>query len=125
MQNIKFYRGIVVMLLSSLPLLPHLAMAISSEEIYQLNCMVCHGSDGSGAMPGVPDFSQQPSALQQTDAQLLDLLKKGVQRPGSSMAMPPNGGNPQLDDEALLNAIRYMRQLISDVDDETTTQKYE
>ena len=113
------------MLLTTFSLLPHPALAISGEEIYQQNCMVCHGSDGSGAMPGVPDFSEQPSAFLQTDAQLLERLKNGVQRPGSPMAMPANGGNPQLDDKALLYSIRYMRQLTSDVADETTTQQPE
>ena len=32
--------------------------ASQGEKLYQLNCMVCHGDDGSGAMSGVKDLAE-------------------------------------------------------------------
>ncbi|MEN8171161.1 MAG: cytochrome c [Pseudomonadota bacterium] len=108
MRNIKTFTVMTLILLPFLAFQAKSELAASGEYLYLQNCMVCHGSDGSGAMPGVPDLTEQQSVFQQGDKQLVKQLKKGLQRPVSPMLMPP----PQLSDKALLNTIRYMRQLI-------------
>ena len=82
---------------------------VNGENLYVQNCMVCHGDDGSGAMPGVKDLVENRAWLIQPESQLFDRLKRGIQGPGALVAMPPKGGNPALTDEQLMVVIMYMR----------------
>jgi len=83
---------------------------INSEKIYMKNCMVCHADDGSGAMPGVADLTESREWLTLSESQLLTRLKKGIQKPGATVTMPPKGGNPDLTDNELKAVINYMRK---------------
>ena len=85
----------------------------SGKTIYQQTCIVCHGGNGKGAIPGVPDFTSSNSPLKNSDAVLLDRAIKGYQTPGSPMAMPPRGGNPKLTDNDLKQALGYIRKTFS------------
>lgn len=82
----------------------------AGELIYQSACVACHGVDGAGALPGVPDLTIAGGPLELDDDVLLRRTVEGFQSPGSPMAMPPRGGNPELGDEDLKAAIRHMRQ---------------
>jgi len=84
--------------------------APQAELIYQSACVACHGVDGAGALPGVPDLTIAGGPLALDDDVLLKRTVEGFQSPGSPMAMPPRGGNPELGDEDLKAAIRYMRE---------------
>lgn len=81
----------------------------SGQEIYARGCLACHGSDGTGSLPGVPDLTDPSGALSQDSAVLLEHVKAGVQRPQSPMAMPPRGGDPSLTDADLEATLDYMR----------------
>jgi cytochrome c5 len=81
----------------------------SGEAIYQQTCVVCHGANGKGAIPGVPDFTGSSGPLANSDAVLLERIIKGYQSPGAPMAMPARGGNPKLTDDDLKKALIYMR----------------
>lgn len=91
------------------PFLPA-QQVMTGKALYEQSCMVCHGEDGSGGMPGVADLSGASGPLSRTDKQLVKSIRKGVQREGTAMVMPPSGGNPQLTDQDIRNIIVYMRK---------------
>jgi len=84
------------------------SIALSGEQIYKQTCVACHGADGSGAIPGVPGFKER---LSKSDDTLLQHIIEGFQSPGSPMAMPPKGGNPNLSDQDLRNVLSYIKKL--------------
>jgi len=84
--------------------------APNGEQIYNQNCVACHGADGKGTIPGAPDFTAKGGVLSNPDKLLLDRIMNGYQSPGSPMAMPPNGGNPSLSRADILAVLAYMRQ---------------
>jgi len=84
--------------------------AVSGELLYTRNCMVCHAEDGSGAMPGVSDLTENKTWLTIEEEHLLAKLKNGIQKEGAIISMPAKGGNPDLTDSDLKGIIRYMRQ---------------
>lgn len=83
---------------------------LSGAEIYGQTCAACHGSDGKGALPGVPDFSRADGPLGKSDEVLHRSISLGYQGPGSSMAMPPKGGNPALTESGIASVLRYLRE---------------
>lgn len=83
--------------------------APAGEAIYQSTCIACHGPDGTGVLPGVPDLTAREGPLALDDEVLLGRIAQGYQSPGSPMAMPPRGGNPALTDEDLRAVLRYLR----------------
>lgn len=81
----------------------------AGQQLYGRNCLACHGADGAGAMPGVPDFTATDGPLARPDAVLLRNMINGMARPGT-MAMPARGGNPALSDDDLRAALAYIRR---------------
>jgi cytochrome c5 len=81
------------------------------KEVFEKTCVVCHGKDASGAMPGVPDLAEPQSALIKTDAELLRSLITGRQTPGTAFPMPPRGGNPALTNDDLRAVLGYLRRI--------------
>jgi len=79
------------------------------QAVYNGTCIACHGSDGTGSLPGVPDLTGKTGLLSQDDAVLLGRMADGYQSPGSPMAMPAKGGNPALTDADLSAVLKYMR----------------
>ncbi|WP_186408637.1 c-type cytochrome [Candidatus Accumulibacter aalborgensis] len=86
------------------------AATATGESTYQSSCVACHGADGGGVLPGVPDFTATDGPLAVADEVLVKRIAEGFQSPGSPMAMPPRGGNPGLRDEDIRAVVRYMRQ---------------
>lgn len=78
--------------------------------VFNGTCIACHGSDGSGSLPGVPDLTGKRGLLSQQDAVLLKRMTEGFQSPGSPMAMPPRGGDPALTDADMKAVLKYMRK---------------
>lgn len=78
-------------------------------KIYGGTCVACHGKNGKGEIPGVPDFTSAKGPLAKTDAILLDHIINGFESPGSDMAMPELGGNEDLTEQDAKNVIAYMR----------------
>lgn len=81
-------------------------------EVYLHNCAVCHGNDGAGAMPGVPDLSQSTEWLQQDTEQLVQRIQQGIQSPNAPMPMPPNAGNPELTAQQLEAVVVYLKDMV-------------
>lgn len=88
--------------------------SISGEHSYESNCMACHGANGKGSIPGVPDFTAKNGRLAKSDSELLSNIIGGFQSPGSPMPMPPRGGNSQLSDGELNAALKYIRAEFTD-----------
>ena len=84
--------------------------ALKGESIYGSTCVACHGANGKGTIPGVPDFTKKKGVLNKPDQELFENIKNGFQSPGSFMAMPPLGGNPELSDQDVRDVIAYIRQ---------------
>jgi cytochrome c5 len=85
------------------------AFALTGEAVYKQTCIACHGPDGKGAIAGTPNFTVKDGPLNKSDTVLLGHIINGFQAPGSSIAMPPRGGNPKLTDDDLKNALKYIR----------------
>ncbi len=81
----------------------------SAPALYERNCLACHGVDGTGLMPGVPDLADPNGPLTQSDRILMTRIIEGFSSPGSPMAMPANGGNASLTEQDVSNLIVYMR----------------
>lgn len=79
-------------------------------RIYAATCVACHGPAGTGAIPGVPDFTAANGRLTKSDAVLLRNITNGFQSPGSPMAMPAKGGNASLSDQDMVNVLAYIRR---------------
>lgn len=78
-------------------------------EVYGGTCVACHGENGKGEIPGVPDFTSAKGPLIKTDAVLLDNIINGFESPGSDLAMPELGGNEDLTEQDIKNVIAYLR----------------
>ncbi|MDN0084948.1 c-type cytochrome [Crenobacter sp. SG2305] len=79
------------------------------ESVYKGSCIACHGSDGAGSFPGVPNLADKAGPLSRDDDVLLNRMINGFQSPGSPMGMPSRGGDPTLTDADLKAALKYMR----------------
>jgi len=77
------------------------------KSVYEGTCVACHGANGKGTLPGVPDLK---GPLKGSDELVLKRMREGYQSPGSPMAMPPKGGNPALTDDDLKAVLAYMRK---------------
>lgn len=82
----------------------------NGKAIYEETCVFCHGAKGKGEIPGVPDLTRRKGPLSKTDIELFHNIADGFESPGSSMAMPARGGNPDLSDEEVHDVLAYLRE---------------
>lgn len=87
-----------------------MAIGLTGASVYAQTCVACHGDNGKGALPGIPDFTAAEGPLSQSDDILLLHVSDGFQSPGSTMAMPPRGGNPNLTDADIRAVLGYLRE---------------
>jgi cytochrome c5 len=80
------------------------------KAVFETTCFACHGTDGSGVIPGTPNFSSKKGPLHISDAELMKNVWEGFKSPGSPLAMPPKGGNPNLTKDELWQVIQYIRK---------------
>lgn len=84
--------------------------AHSGRQIYQDNCVACHGENGRGELPGVPDFTEESGRLRKTDKALFNSILNGHQHLGSNFPMPPKGGNGDLTEADIERVLMYIRE---------------
>jgi len=77
-------------------------------QLYLQSCAACHGVDGAGTMPGVPDLTVASGPLTKPMDTLLAEVQKGIPARGG-MGMPPKGGNPDLTEAQLRAILQYMK----------------
>ncbi|WP_323002683.1 c-type cytochrome [Denitromonas sp.] len=86
-----------------------MAVAGPGKSVFEQTCIACHGPDGKGVLPGVPDFTDKGGPLSQPEEVLVQNVLNGFQSPGSPMAMPPKGGNADLTEADVVEVVKYMR----------------
>lgn len=110
MMNIKALKIKLFILCFVFLYMTNVNAASQGEKLYMQNCMICHADDGSGAMPGIFDLTENKAWSSIDEQSLLAKLKKGIQKEGTIMNMPAKGGNPNLTDKDLKEIMNYMRQ---------------
>ncbi len=79
----------------------------AGKAIYEKTCIACHGRNGQGARPGVPDFTTGVMAY--SSDSLAAHIERGFRSPDRSLAMPPKGGNPNLGTGDIRDVLAYLR----------------
>jgi len=82
----------------------------NGANVYNGTCIACHGPDGTGAIPGTPDFTKAHGVLSLPEEVLEKRVENGYQAPDAPMAMPPRGGNASLSDQDVKDALAYMHR---------------
>jgi len=82
---------------------------VAGQKVFQTTCFACHGLDGKGLIPGIPDFNKTQDRLAQPDSVLFNHVLNGFQSPGAMIPMPPKGGNATLTNQNIIDAIIYIR----------------
>lgn len=107
-QNSVIFKSSAFVALLLIASLAHAQEPSTGKAIYQQNCAGCHGSDGSGRMRGVPDFTKANGVLSKPESELVQNTINGVYGRGM-FGMPAKGGNPNLSKQDIVNVIRYMK----------------
>lgn len=91
-------------LLASL-MLSGVAFAGNGEAVYNKSCQMCHGS----GMAGAPKTGDK-AAWSQRIAGGMDLMVQNAikGKMGKAGMMPPRGGNPNLSDQDVKDAVKFM-----------------
>jgi mono/diheme cytochrome c family protein len=87
----------------------HSGNASAGAAVFNQTCVACHGSDGKGIMPGMPDFTQSGGVLSLPTKTLEARITDGFSDGNAPMAMPPKGNNPSLTQGDIRNVIAYLR----------------
>lgn len=93
---------VVLALLAAVATTASAADPDKGKRLYNRNCANCHGSNGMGTMPGLPDFSRG-EALLQPDVRLKSAIEQG------KGLMPAYRG--LLTEQEILDVIAYLRTL--------------
>lgn len=78
------------------------------KTVFEETCVACHGEDGKGTLPGVPNFTSKNGVLSQSDEVLFDHVLNGFESPSSTLAMPAKGGNEDLSNEDIKDVLEYL-----------------
>ena len=84
--------------------------AANGDKVYHVTCVACHGEDGKGAVPGAPDFTKKGGVLSKPHNVMTTHIKNGFHEPGKPIAMPPQGGNPDLTDQDIKDVHEYLHK---------------
>ena len=96
-----FIGGLLLMIWLTVPV-AWAADPQKGSKLYTKNCKNCHGANGMGQMPGLPDF-RRGDGLLRSDNDLLQFIRNG------SGMMPAYRG--LLSDRDILDVISYLRTL--------------
>ena len=83
----------------------------AGSAIYHETCVACHGENGRGVVPGTPDFTKTGGGvLSKPHSVLTEHIENGFQEPGAPLAMPAQGGIPDLTDQDAKNVHAYLHK---------------
>jgi len=77
--------------------------------IYTRTCIACHGSDGAGAMPGIPDLTGKDGPMSKSDEVLLKSILDGIESESAPTPMPPMGGDEEMTRADARTVLKYIR----------------
>jgi len=95
--------------------------ALTGAALWDVSCRSCHGPKGEGIPGQGTVLNTSEYVLGHTDATLVAFVKVG--RPANDpdsvlqLEMPPNGGNPMLNEQGLYDIIAYVRTWQITLDD--------
>jgi len=78
--------------------------------VYARSCIACHSIDGAGAMPGIPDLTDQKGPLSKSDDVLLKSIINGIDSGSSPTPMPAKGGDENLTEAEARLVLDYIRR---------------
>jgi mono/diheme cytochrome c family protein len=84
----------------------------TGQELYELNCLFCHGPEGRGDGPLAPPGSMPANLVDDewkhgsSDGEIFTVIQKGV---GPDFIMPP--GSERLSDMEIWNIVNYLRSV--------------
>jgi len=84
------------------------------EAVYAQSCIACHGSDGGGAMPGIPDLTAGNGPMSKPDDVLLKSILEGIETGEGPMPMPARGGDENLTEAKARLVLEYIRRTFRD-----------
>lgn len=113
-RRINVERSVIFFLLMTGSMNNVMASPMTGEQVYMGSCMVCHGDDGSGGMPGVPDLTGNKALFNGDETLLVSRIKAGIATPGAAVSMPPNGGNPDLTVQQIELVLEYLRNILTE-----------
>lgn len=91
------------------------ADASKGQVLYMQTCTTCHGQNLQGMPHQGVNLRDNKFVATTNDRNLIAFLKKGRQpadpKSTTKLLMPPKGGNPALDDDALANIVAFLRQV--------------
>lgn len=82
----------------------------NGQVIFAQTCITCHGPDGKGQLPGVPDLTAPGGPPTKPDDVLAKHIWEGYQAPGAPLAMPPKGGDPSLTKQDVQAVLAYLHK---------------
>jgi len=82
----------------------------TGEDLYYQTCSLCHGDDGTGAMPGIPNISGAGGPLWKPQEELLFAIMNGIERPDLPTPMPAKGGNDDMTIEMARDVLEFIRR---------------
>lgn len=83
------------------------------KVIYAESCIACHGSDGAGTMPGIPDLSDKNGPLSKSDEVLLKSILEGVETSTTPTPMPAFVNSGKSTEEGARSVLYFIRHQFS------------
>ncbi|NTV01781.1 MAG: cytochrome c5 family protein [Chlorobiaceae bacterium] len=81
----------------------------AGKEIFESKCEGCHGH-GIGGAPRIGDKDAWENRIAKGMQNMVNNAINGLE--GKAGSMPPRGGTPDLSDEEISSAVRYMVKMI-------------
>lgn len=108
-------KKILVLTVAALAATVLAARAAEAKEIYDKQCIKCHGAEGKGDTPagkkmGAANFSDPKLQEKFTDEQMFKIIKEGVKDPEGKIKMKPAENVTDDEIKALVKLVRSFKK---------------